>query len=131
MGEAGDFYIHNFPTNSARADRIRELLAQKPKFSVTDFCQMQLDLTDLRAGQVLPDLLAILRRSDAADVQLAVQLLEAWDRRATVDSPAACLYYPFLDRFWAGKFMGEALQDDLFKLLPAAAPGLNLSLIHI
>ena len=125
MGEDGDFYIHNFPTHSARADRIRELLAQKSKFSVTDFCQMQLDLTDLRAGQVLPDLLAILRRSDAADVQLAVQLLEAWDQRATVDSPAACLYYPFLDRFWAGKFMGAALKDDLFKLLPAAAPGLN------
>ena len=86
MGEAGDFYIHNFPTHSARADRIRELLAQKSQFSVTDFCLMQLDLTDLRAGQVLPDLLAILRRSDAADVQLAVQLLEAWDQRATVDS---------------------------------------------
>ena len=53
MGDAGDFYIHNFPAHSARADRIRESLEQKAKFSVTDFCQMQLDLTDLRAAQLL------------------------------------------------------------------------------
>ncbi len=125
MGDAGDFYIHNFPVHSARADRIRESLEQKAKFSVTDFCQMQLDLTDLRAAQLLPELLGVLRTSHEPDVQLAVQLLEAWDQRATVESGAACLYYPFLDRFWPGKFMRDALQDDLIRLLPAAAPGLN------
>lgn len=125
MGEAGDFYIHNFPTHSARADRIHELLAQKVKFSVTDFCQMQLDLTDLRAAQLLPELLDILRTSHEPDVQLAIEMLEGWDQRATAESSAACLYYPFLDRFWPGKFMREALQDDLITLLPAAAPGLN------
>ena len=125
MGETGEFYIHNFPTHSARADRIRELLGQKPKFNVADFCQMQLDLTDLRARQVLPDLLSVLRASAEPDVQLAVQVLETWDLQATADSAAACLYYPFLDRFWPRKFMLAALQDDLIKLLPAAAPGLN------
>ena len=34
MGETGEFYIHNFPTHNARADRIRELLSKKKKFSV-------------------------------------------------------------------------------------------------
>ena len=125
MGEAGDFYIHNFPAHSARADRIRELLGEKSKFSVADFCQMQLDLTDLRARQMVPELLRVLGSSDEPDVQLAMEVLGSWDLRATADSAAACLYYPFLDRFWPRKFMHAALQDDLIKLLPAAAPGLN------
>jgi penicillin amidase len=125
MGESGDFYIHNFPTNSARADRITELLGQKSKFTVDDFCQMQLDLTDLRAKAVLPDLLAVLRSSDQQELRLALDLLEAWDCEASVDSAAACIYYPFLDRYWPGRFMSGALKDELISLLPAAAPGLN------
>jgi penicillin amidase len=125
MGEAGDFYIHNFPTNSARADRITQLIGQKTKFTVDDFCQMQLDLTDLRAETVLPDLLAVLRSSDHKELLLAVALLEDWDCKASLDSAAACIYYPFLDRYWPGRFMSDALQDELISLLPAAAPGLN------
>ena len=125
MGEAGDFYIHNFPIHSARADRIRELLAQQQKFTVDDFCQMQLDLRDLRAREMLPDLLTQLRDSDDANVQLAVSLLEQWDGTADVDSAAACVYYPLLDRYWPGRFMAAALNEDLLKLLPGAAPGLN------
>ena len=125
MGESGDFYIHNFPIHSARADRIEALLAQKQQHSVDDFCQMQLDLLDLRAQAVLPDLLAILRTSDDEAVQLAVRLLDDWDCQADVDSVGACVYYPFLDRYWPRRFMTEALQDDVIKLLPAAAPGLN------
>jgi penicillin amidase len=125
MGEAGDFYIHNFPAHSARADRIRELLGQKSKFTVDDFCDMQLDLTDLRAMDVLPDLLAVLRTSDHQDLRLAIDLLEGWDCQAAVDSAAACIYYPFLDRYWPRRFMASALQEELINLLPAGAPGLN------
>ena len=74
---------------------------------------MQLDLLDLRAQAVLPDLLAILRTSDDEAVQLAVRLLDDWDCQADVDSVGACVYYPFLDRYWPRRFMTEALQDDL------------------
>jgi penicillin amidase len=125
MGERGDFYIHNFPANSARADRITELLAAGSKFSVADFQAMQLDLTDLRAAELLPDLLEILSSSDDADIKTTAALLGSWDRRASADAAAPCLYYPFLDRFWPRRFMHQVLSDDLIDVLPAGAPGLN------
>ena len=126
MGEKGDFYIHNFPAHSARADRIRELLTQKKKYSVEDFCSMQLDLYDLRARDVLPDLIEILQGSEDTEVQLAAKLLDEWDCYSGTESIGACLYYPFLDRFWQRKFMYKVLKDDLINLLPLGAPGLNL-----
>ena len=125
MGEAGEFYIHNFPTHNARADRIKELLSQKKEFTVNDFCLMQLDLYDLRAQEVLPDLIKILQKSKDEELQLALKLLNEWDCCANKDSIGACLYYPFLDRFWQRKFMYKVLNDSLIKLLPLGAPGLN------
>ena len=35
------------------------------------------------------------------------------------------MFYPFLDRFWQRNYLYEALGDDLLKLMPLAAPGLN------
>ena len=125
MGDEGDFYIHNFPTHSSRADRIRDLLNQKKKFSVEDFCEMQLDLHDLRSMEVLPDLIEVLQESDDQEVKLSAKILGEWDSTASVDSIGACLYYPFLDRFWQRKYMYKVLQDDLINMLPMAAPGLN------
>jgi penicillin amidase len=125
MGNEGDFYIHNFPTHNSRADRIRDLLSQKKKFSVKDFCEMQLDLLDLRSLDVLPDLISVLQESDDEDIKLAVDILKKWNSRASVDSIGACLYYPFQDRFWQRKYMHTILEDDLVNLLPMAAPGLN------
>ncbi|HIK72209.1 MAG TPA: penicillin acylase family protein [Gammaproteobacteria bacterium] len=125
MGEEGEFYIHNFPTHNSRANRIRDILSQKKNFSVKDFCAMQLDLHDLRSVDILPDLIKVLEESEDEEVILAARLLGEWDNSASVDSIGACLYYPFLDRFWQRKFMNEILEDDLISLLPMAAPGLN------
>ena len=125
MGETGPFYIHNFPTHSARADRIEALLSQTQTFSTDDFERMQLDDLDLRAASVLPDLLAAMADSEDDRVQRAVRLLTDWDCRATVDSAAACLFYSFQDRFWPRKFMRQVLTDPLLAALPAGAPGLN------
>ena len=125
LGDRLDFYIHNFPTQSARADRIEQLLREGSKFTVDQFCDMQLDLVDLRAKELLPDLIDILRLSKDSSVMKAADILSDWDCRASCDSIGACVFYPFLDRYWQGKYMFEALGDDLFKLLPLAAPGLN------
>lgn len=126
MGEKGEFYIHNFPTHSARADRITELLKEKEKFTIEDFCQMQLDLLDKRAQKILPDLLKILNESEDEDIRLASKLLKEWDFHADTEAVGACLYYPFLDRFWQRKYMQGVLGDELLKVLPLGAPGLNL-----
>jgi len=125
MEERGEFYIHNFPTHSARADRIKGLLDDGSRFTVDEFCKMQLDLTDLRAKEVLPDLIAVLKTSEDIKVQEAVVVLEDWDCRASMDSIGSCVYYPFLDRYWQRKYLYAVLEDELVNLLPLAAPGLN------
>ena len=94
MGEDGPFYIHNFPAHSSRADRIREVLAEGERFTPDDFAAAQLDLKDLRALDVLPDLLDVLGESEDRAIRLAIELLSAWDGRADVDSAAACVFYP-------------------------------------
>lgn len=125
MEERGEFYIHNFPIHSARADRIGQLLGASDKFSLDDFERMQLDLLDLRAAEVVPQLLSLLQDSTEPELVLACQLLDAWDTRADVGSAAACIYYLYMGDFWQRGFMREILGDDALNLLPLGAPGLN------
>ena len=129
MGERGPYYVHNFPISSARADRIEELLkqalAEDQRFTSADFTAMQLDLKDLRALEVVPQLLEQVEGSQAPDLIVARELLSAWDCYATADSAAACVYYRFLDEFWPRDFLFKVLGDPVVKLLPLGAPGLN------
>ena len=60
-----------------------------------------------------------------SEFNLATKILEEWNCEATKDSVGACIFYPFLDRFWQRKFMHEVLGDDLINILPLGAPGLN------
>jgi len=126
MEDRGKYYIHNFPTHSARADRIRDILQSQQRFTVEDFKRAQLDLKDVRASKLAPMLADILHESNDSDVQLAADLLDAWDYQATADAAAPCVYYPFLDRAWHRKFMRSVLDDALLNALPLGAPGLNL-----
>ena len=119
LGASGPYPIHNFPASSARADRIRELLQGGSRFTVEDFKTMQLDLRDLQAQAALARILPLLRASDNADALFACRLLRAWDCRATPDSAAACIFYPFLDRFWPRRFMRAVLDDAVLGLVPA------------
>jgi penicillin amidase len=126
MGESGPFYIHNFPAQSARADRIRQILTSKEKFSAADFRKAQLDLLDLQAARVVPGLVGLLQESNEPALLEAAALLDQWDCRANTDSAAACLYYPFLDRSWHRTFMRDVLKNPLLNAIPGAAPGLTL-----
>ena len=125
MGEQGAYPIHNFPANSARADRIRELLeVQGDGFTPRDFARMQLDLIDERARAELPDLITLLDDDDP-DVELTRALLEEWDGIADLDARGACVYYPLLDRHWHVEFMTRVLDDPLLASIPTAAIGLG------
>jgi penicillin amidase len=125
MEDRGPYPVHNFPTHSARAERIREILEARRSFTVADFQQAQLDLTDLRARALVPDLIAVLQESGDPELRLAAELLGDWDCRADLDSAAACVFYPFLDRNWHRQFMREVLREELINVLPVGAPGLN------
>jgi len=125
MQERGDFYIHNFPAHSARADRIEELLQQPELFDTQDFVRMQQDLTDLRALEQVAELLALLGEQPPAAIEPALAVLRGWDGRADAGSSAACLFYTFQDRMWPRRFMRRILGDPLLNAIPAGAPGLN------
>jgi len=135
MGERGSFPIHNFPANSARADRIIERLEAEidrgKLFTPAVFESIQNDLTDLRARELVPQLLSRLEQSDDPDVIRAYELLSAWDFKADLDSAAACLYYVFLTKLWHLDFIERVLSThnldiDLIKRLALTCPGLNL-----
>ncbi len=125
MGDEGPYPIHNFPASSARADRIRQLLDAGGPFSAQHFKTMQLDLVDLRAREVLAEILPILDDSEDDDARLAARLLEDWDCQASADSAPACLFYPFLDRFWPRRFMRSVLDEPLLSLVPVGAQSWN------
>ncbi len=125
MGDSGDFPIHNFPTFSARADRIRELLLQqKSGFTSHNFEQMQQDIKDLKARDWVPDIVDCLT-DPSEQVQRARKLLDNWDYIASTDSQAACIFYLLMDKRWQIKFMHEVLGDDLLLSMPVIAPTLN------
>ncbi len=133
MGERGTFPVHNFPASNSRVDRIKELLesaiTRKKKFTPEVFESMQLDLMDVRAREVLPEILSRLEQSDDLDIEKARELLSEWDYRAEADSAAACLYYVFLTRLWHLDFMesvlsAQNLDAGLIKRLALTCPGL-------
>ena len=125
MGDRGDYPIHNFPTSSARADRITELLVeQKANFTSADFERMQLDLLDVKAREWLPDIIDCLTGDDPV-VKRARTLLADWDYVARMDSKAACVYYLLLDTRWHIAFMLEVLGDGLLQSMPVVAPAIS------
>jgi penicillin G amidase len=124
MGERGDYPIHNFPSADARARRIEELL-QKPSYTVDDFCRMQLDLKDLHAQKLLPDIIESMD-DDREEVVQARQMLQDWDCIADLDSQAACIFYPFVDKRWHIRFMESVLgSNPIIRFMPGIAPGLS------
>lgn len=130
MGDKGTYPIHNFPTFDSRAKRIEELLEEKiasgssAQFTIKDFEVMQQDLTDLHAKDWAPDIAKCLVDS-SEEVQRARKILEDWDYKADLDSKAACIFYPLMDKRWHIQFMHKVLGDDLLLSMPAVAVALN------
>lgn len=84
---------------SLRAQWSVKLLADTGKLSFDDFVARKLSTHTLMADRVLPDLLAAAAGDPDPEVQAAVALLRAWDRKTDADSRAALLF-----ETWAGKF---------------------------
>jgi len=139
MGDQGEYPIHNFPTHDSRATRIEALLLEKlsqtppGKFSMGDFTSMQLDLVDYRARTLLPDILVSLNAQAIGDqannksLKLAINLLSDWNCQASLDSKAACIFYPLLEKRSHIRFLKSILGNSpLIKTLSTVAPGLNL-----
>ena len=123
LGDAAPYPIHTFSAGPSRRDRVRELLDEKETFTVDDFTAMQLDLTDLRARNLVPELLDALADATDHDLVTARAILSQWDFRATTDSTAAAIYYTFLDRIWNRKLLLEL--GDEYRAFPVIAPAIS------
>ena len=142
MGSAGDYPIHNFATHDSRAKRIEALLEEKiqsqknVKFTVEDFTNMQLDLLDFKAQELVPDILTSLNAPIAGvppddNLQDAIELLSNWDFSATITSKPACIYYPLMERRPHLRFIKSVLgTSPAIETLSAVAPALSRFAIH-
>ena len=124
LGAKAPFPIHTFAANSARADRVVELLGDHDGFTAADFEAMQADLKDLRAAALVPEFLPFIEGTGDPKLDAVHRLLADWDYRAESSSPAAAVHYTFLDRMWHCRFLVRSLGKD-FAVQPAAAPSLN------
>jgi len=87
-----------------RAQRIRQLLDNSNKHTVTDFARMQIDVHSTFARQVLPTLLSTPITEDTA--RRAQALLRDWDGSMTMDAPQ-----PLIFNAWIQFLYGRVLQQ--------------------
>jgi penicillin amidase len=128
MGDSGSYPIHNFPTHDARAKRIDELLQKRgSNFTTAYFADMQLDLLDVRARELVPNILQSLKSQPQHErLETAIKLLSDWDYVATTDSKAACIFYPLLEKRSHIQFMETVLgKSPLITTMSSIAPALN------
>lgn len=88
-------------SSPSRVQRIDEVIAAKPKFTVADGMALQTDPTDVTSRRTR----ALLANLDAADpeVRAALALLRDWDGTLAPDSAAAALH-----EIWVTKHLGPA-----------------------
>jgi hypothetical protein len=105
---SADFVVSNFHMGSYRSDRIKALLAGKPKLDVDDFTSIQSDLLSLQADAFMKILRPLLPN---AGNSAAAEVLRLWDCRYNADSRGA----PIFEEFYA-----DLLEDVYGRVLGAA-----------
>jgi len=103
-------------TNSARHDRIDEVLAKLDKVSLEDSMRLQNDMVSIPARRLMA-LLAPLSSNDA-DTQAALSLLKGWNATMLADSPQAALH-----EVWFTHHLGRAFKNAVLTKAGADAVG--------
>jgi penicillin amidase len=115
------YYISYLFDPGYRIDRIREMLAEKERLSVEDFCRMQADVRSKLAEEMMDDLLSAAKKLgdlNQAEAE-ALMLLESWDRRMTAESAATVLFerlYGLLQKNLIEDELGEALGGEYIRM---------------
>jgi penicillin amidase len=123
-------------SHGLRAERIRQMMEAKERFTREDFIAMQHDTVSVRAQRCLPSLLKVLKsisRSPASgtpapSVAEAVWHLEQWDCRMEVDRVGATLFAAFFAE-WAKTVVQQRFHGETAALLAEGAAGLAASLL--
>ena len=111
-----------------RAQRIRNMLEEQPRFGVADFVRMQQDVLSLRAVEAVPPLVRELIAEIDERILRAAAILESWDRRMEVEAVGASLFETFF-RFWSEEVARERFPAELAGLMGGALGGLALGLL--
>jgi len=114
---AGALYPHLIGTDFPqpyRADRIRELLEARNRFTPDDFAAIQADTVSLHARDVLPRLLAIVE-GDTDEERAALDRLRDWDFNASGESRDAALFTAWFLAL-APAIAGDELGPDLLRV---------------
>jgi len=128
---AGDDYLHYIGQLYAlphRIDRIREMLREREKLSVSDIRRMHADQKSKRVEQIKDDIIAKIKKSDGLTAleKQSLEILTSWDDVLSKSSPAASIFQNFLNSFQKNVFfdeMGEELYEEFLSAfrLPAYA----------
>jgi penicillin amidase len=104
-----------------RGDRVREVLSEKRKFSVTDFGQLQHDDKSLLAAALIPSLQAAAQRMNQRD-DARVMMLSAWDLRMSRDQVAPTIFSAWAPALWRRVMAREVPEPAAIRTLLAARP---------
>jgi penicillin amidase len=108
VGNDYPYYIgtsFNFFDNGYRANVIYHALRDGKNFTVDDMKALQLDTRDYLASLIVPRLLDSLARENlSGQAATAYSLLQKWDYRMEADSPAASIWWTFLNKYLENTF---------------------------
>ena len=110
-----------------RAERIRELLGERDRMSVSDLARVQTDVISLEARRYREALLRVeaeLRGLDPEAAEIGRRYLLSWDGRAAPDSASAAFFALFRLRF-AAALLGDELGPELVDVLRIGAAAYN------
>lgn len=115
------YYIGYWYDNSARIDRIREMIESQDKLDVEDFMNMHVDQTSVFAPSYVKTIVPILKNSSDLSplASTATSLLENWDFSMRAEAPQPAIFEGFYRHF-----MAELLKDETGELFTELGGGL-------
>jgi len=107
--EAAAYVISYNYSPPYRAERIHELLDQKPKLAMDDMKRIQMDVYSKQAERLLPIFLKVLEPAASKDheLDLALRHLRDWKFELAADDPAPTIFFETYRRAFAKTFADE------------------------
>ena len=100
IGNAMDFFSTGF-----RADTIYQTLIHAHNLTPTSFQRLQNNIQDSLAASMVPELIRALNGTNLTPAESqATQLLRGWNGTMSVNSPAATIWWYFIDRYLQATF---------------------------
>lgn len=115
-------------SNGLRAERIRQMLESKERFTREDFIAIQHDTVSIRAQRCVPHLLQVLATSSQPRIAEAVHRLETWDGCMEMDRVGATIFTVFSAQ-WTKDVIRQRFTGAVADLLSDGAAGLAASLL--